>query len=1131
MPADTVQTIGRWLASALHDTLDTGENPTEPLLTALGWETPAGVDDIGLAALNPVRLFELVAKLDLRIDVGSDDSAVSLQLQAELLVELQAFVGRIRNFSGALAASLAASGDYVSRTKIDRQFAQRLIDLALIRFVERRSPTVHAGLVLLGIFRIEFREDDHSIGQIAHLHHAIDFDRIGTALTDIPQLLGQHLGWGTPNFKVVQFVAFLGYLLQQLGLPGTLQKLPRRVEERLSGRSMPQADALPMPRILISFDKAFGWNPMNVGVALYGLRPTVPGGSDSGFGLSPFVRGTAEASVPLTARTSLLIEGGAAMAHGLALLVRPNGFEMKGGILSGGPLKAVTDTVALGMLLQAGAGVSFRVITIPGGSRLEFEELSLRAGGRPEPFVEIALRRARFVLSLEDGGGLLGAILPKDLMTAELDLALGCAGGRFFLRGSAGLQVTFPVHLSLGPVDLQTVTVELAPASGGLPIEVSASLRTALGPLTFAIERLGIMARFAFPADAGGNLGPLDAKLGFKVPTGIGLTLDAGPISGGGYLGLDPAGQRYAGVLQLKLPMCSVVAFGIYEQVQGCASFVAVLGIRFTPGIQLSFGFTLNGVGGLVGLNRRADIDVLRDRLASGAAGNVLFCEDPLRNAPSLLSDLAAFFPPIPSGFLVGPTLQIGWMSPLVRFDLGIMIELPGPSKIVIVGSARLMIGADETLALLYLRMDVLGCIDFDNKLIAFDAQLVNSHALGIFRLSGGMAFRLAYGSGAYILLSVGGFHPRFDPGPLKIPALPRVGASFDISVVVDVYLRLEMYVAFTSNTLQIGALVEAGMRLGPLQAEGHFQFDALIQFQPFAFDADFSAGFNVRAFGLSLASVDIDGRVSGPGPIVVHASGSIRRFGIKVKGSATFEIGDHNADRVDVIANLVQTLAPELMRADNLRAEGDDSTALPKPDRGAVPGVLVLPRGVLIWEQKRVPLKTLVDRFEGSPLNGQHELMLEGPPGWTVADESDWFSPGRFSSLDTKASQTLNNATFQELPSGLRIGLPNDGRAADVRKFAVELHLIKRPQLDRFKVSASAYSIAALAGASRERSVTPAVAAGAPKVSVQPETFDVRDATGAAVTVGQTPFQAFQLSRQKTGRVAVPSSDEMVAL
>ena len=45
----------------------------------------------------------------------------------------------------------------------------------------------------------------------------------------------------------------------------------------------------------------------------------------------------------------------------------------------------------------------------------------------------------------------------------------------------------------------------------------------------------------------------------------------------------------------------------------------------FLPPIQLSFGFSLDRVGGIVGVNRRADTDALRAAVRTGTAGDVLF--------------------------------------------------------------------------------------------------------------------------------------------------------------------------------------------------------------------------------------------------------------------------------------------------------------------------------------------------------------------------------------------------------------------------------------------------------------------------------------------------------------------------
>ena len=79
------------------------------------------------------------------------------------------------------------------------------------------------------------------------------------------------------------------------------------------------------------------------------------------------------------------------------------------------------------------------------------------------------------------------------------------------------------------------------------------------------------------------------------------------------------------------------------------------------PGIQVGFGFALTGVGGLLAVNRRVDVDALRGRLASGTAGRILAPQDPIRNAPALLADLDAVFPVAPGVTVIGPTAQLIW--------------------------------------------------------------------------------------------------------------------------------------------------------------------------------------------------------------------------------------------------------------------------------------------------------------------------------------------------------------------------------------------------------------------------------------------------------------------------------------
>ena len=113
---------------------------------------------------------------------------------------------------------------------------------------------------------------------------------------------------------------------------------------------------------------------------------------------------------------------------------------------------------------------------------------------------------------------------------------------------------------------------------------------------------MGLIANFSFPPSVG-NLGPLELDLRFKPPNGVGLSLDAGGIKGGGFLRFDPEHGEYAGALELDfVGLFSVKAIAIINTKMPDGSpgysLLILITAEFQP-IQLSFGFTLNGVGGL----------------------------------------------------------------------------------------------------------------------------------------------------------------------------------------------------------------------------------------------------------------------------------------------------------------------------------------------------------------------------------------------------------------------------------------------------------------------------------------------------------------------------------------------------
>ncbi len=1023
-------------------------------------------------------------------------------------------------------------------------------DTLLVRVVQIHLPRVAQALTLVGVFRVVF-----SAGPAGLARFEIDWDRARGLLKPAGGALGNP--WTAAllekankldDLKALQALAALAVVapveavkleyarqgfgaLPLTGTPGvTLADLIGLVHSPV-GVSLPSGAALSLADFLAKAREATGPKGSLAVAGPDAFDPLLPF-PFNGFGVS-----AALTPVEFFTRAAQLDLGAGWSAKLGSSRTGPLGVSA----VAAGDTVAVTGTLPdLSLVLAKGqvGGAAALTLGATDGTRLEVGGVSAGltlSPGSASPFgFRVGLDRLAVVVRASDLSlGLLGGVGGADAVRAGGDFALAyssdqgwkaAAGGG---GGALGVRATIPVNRTLGAagagvtVERIVVALEADLAAGPFRVRLKAvaSARAEIGPVRVTADGAGVSFVVAG--------GPPEFRA--EPPTGVGLAVDAGLVSGGGFLDrLGP--DEYAGALELKLLGLGAFAYGVYKKLPGGApSVIALIGVRFPfPGVQLSWGFALTGLGGLVGVNRRADTDLLRDRLASGAAGNVLFNEDPARNAPTLLADLREFFPEKPGTFLVGPTLQLNWLV-LVRLDVGLFVELGGPGQVFLAGSARIVIGASEDVALVFLRLDFIGGVDLGASLIYFDAALVNSHVLQVFRVTGGCALRLCYGPAGYFLLSVGGFHPAFNPGTLKLPKLDRCGATMSADAgVASAWLKMGMYFAVTPNTLQIGSSVEAGLSIGPIDAHGWFRFDAMVQFHPFYFQAVVDAGFDVEVEGVSLCGVRVVGALAGPGPVVVHGEASVKILFVRISGSITVRFGTDAADRPEAIADLLARLRPELSDAKNLRASGDDPLVAlrPRPAPGGLP--LVTPVGGLVWEQKRVPLQRDITRLDGVPLAGPpHKLSVAA--GLPTTDEDDWFGLGTFTTLT--GPEALNNAGFVRDVSGVRVGAGDPVRANPVVcPQTTDLKIV--PEFRKVsKLNAVAYAGVGLSAASGDRSQSLAAKAGAAMVTLAPERWTALDAAGRVVPGGGTAAgQAFMAARGRGG-VSVCATDRPVNL
>jgi hypothetical protein len=529
-----------------------------------------------------------------------------------------------------------------------------------------------------------------------------------------------------------------------------------------------------------------------------------------------------------------------------------------------------------------------------------------------------------------------------------------------------------------------------------------------------------------------GNLGPVDLVQKFKPPTGVGLSVDAPVVTGGGFLRFDPARQEYSGVLQLEVAeTIALKAIGLLttRMPDGSRGFslVVIIAAEDFPPIQLGFGFTLTGIGGLLGINRTVMVDVLRSGIKNGTLGSILFPADPVRNAPQIVSDLRTVFPATRNRHVFGPMAQISWGTPtILTLEIAVLLELPEPVRLIILGRLQTAL-PDADHALIRVRMDAIGVIDFNKNDIALDASLYDSRILQ-FVLTGDMALRANWGAQPNFVLAIGGFNPRF-PAPAGFPLLARLALSLGNSN--NPRLRFEAYLALTSNTVQFGARFDFSYSAAGFTLAGFLAFDALFQFAPFEFVIDVGAMVALKRGGSVLMGVLLEMTVAGPNPWHVWGKATFKIFFFKVSIRFDHRFGDEEPAPLPAPIDVLTLLA------DALGDRRNWSSALPRGEHAIVslrdvqttPLTLrVHPLAELTVRQRVVPLHRPVTKFGNVPLGKEtvFTVAASDPGGAPLPMSSqplkDAFALAQFQEMSD--DEKLSRPAFEQHDSGLQFGI-----------------------------------------------------------------------------------------------------------
>jgi hypothetical protein len=617
--------------------------------------------------------------------------------------------------------------------------------------------------------------------------------------------------------------------------------------------------------------------------------------------------------------------------------------------------------------------------------------------------------------------GMMQKIIPGQAPTADSEntsITLDTKDGLTFGEGK-DRRIVLPARFVFPGLELREFALtrpekEDAPPGSGR-VDVMVTIAGRMGDTIGAVaEGAGAIITWR------GGDAPIEVKP--RPPHAVGLRFDAGVVRGGGFLRHVEERDEYGGVLDLQFAKFGVTAFGLIGS--NPFSLVIVMAVRFRPKIELGFGFTLDGLGGLLALERRLDSEALRRGLREGALNTLLFPENAMEAAPSILDRLGDIFPPQRGAFVVGPLFQLGWGSQagFVRAKLGLVLALPDP-RVVLLGSLEVAVPTVEApRKLRFLDLHAEMFAEFAPDYFLVRVSLVQSKLSGI-PVSGDMGLLLRWGGEASFAMSAGGFFPGYEAPP-ELADLRRF--ALELSPPLDwMKLRAEGYAAVTAGTVQFGGSVVLTAKVGPASGKAWLSLDALFQWAPrFRFHIVFDAGIEVKVFGETIAGVAFHGEVSGTTPWRLEGRASVTVIVEVPIDIGPIEWGEREPEpqqAVEPLAVAAQALnapaawTPQLPVGTEamVRLAADDTTPL-----------LVHPLGSLEVKQLQVPLEVEIDRIGTSPV-ATRRLNLSAPvvggkPAQAVAHAADLFAPGHF--FDRSQDEQAAAPDFEPFNCGMRI-------------------------------------------------------------------------------------------------------------
>ncbi|MEO6290653.1 MAG: DUF6603 domain-containing protein, partial [Ginsengibacter sp.] len=579
--------------------------------------------------------------------------------------DIPGLIGAVKNLYDKIQGiSTAPPG--VNAPEFLSEIGKRLFEFLLTSYLQRIRPVYYNLLSAMDVIQIQ--NIAGSANKHAFIRTEFKWEEIPKIIQDPLSILKRVYGWGGSQLNSQILFEHLSGFLHGLGFPVMLTEINDSVTIAYSGSNPSLSRSMRGIKIPFHYN-VIGTTPVELSVEI--LELPAAAGKLPGIVIQPGLPSVIPLDFDFGEEVTLHIKAGSDIANTFGVIIRPDEFSVKYPFQDGTSFPS------------AGFEVSFDyhppepklIVGSPGGIRIQekgfvlgFQVISVSGDFEIKFYME--LKELSLILAAGEGDGFLKTLLGDGETKVDIPLGIDWSSKNGFgFRGSGNFEIALNPHLTLGPITISGFQLSLGLPAGADPkikLEAGININGDLGPLKALVQEIGLGLYLNFKP---GNLGPLDLDLGFKPPNGVGLSVDAGVVKGGGYLFFDFDKGEYAGALELTFSgIVSLKAIGIIttKMPDGSDGFslLIIITAEFGTGIQLGFGFVLLGVGGLLGLNRTMRLQPLAEGVRTGGINGIMFPTDVVANAPRIISDLRNYFPPEEGKFLIGPMAKLGWGTP-----------------------------------------------------------------------------------------------------------------------------------------------------------------------------------------------------------------------------------------------------------------------------------------------------------------------------------------------------------------------------------------------------------------------------------------------------------------------------------